>query len=119
MKPAIQNLTIYRGSEFIQVIQWLTGDPQTPVDLTGCSARMHIRKSITDEVILCELSTANSKITWLDALNGKLQLHISSVETATFDFMRGVYDLEIVYPLGQPCYRIMQGQILVDYNVTR
>ena len=42
------DITIVEGGTFNKTYQWKTGDPLTPVDLTGYSAHMQIRAKIKD-----------------------------------------------------------------------
>ncbi len=119
MKPATLDLIIYQGTTFVKPFQWKTGEVPTPVDLTGCTARMHIRRKITDSEILMELSTANSRIVITDAVAGKFEMRLTALETAGITFKNGVFDFEIVYPGGEPVYRIFQGEIEINPEVTR
>jgi hypothetical protein len=41
--PAGLNFTIYQGATFSVQLTWETGDPATPVDLTGYSAAMKVK----------------------------------------------------------------------------
>lgn len=119
MQPSNHNLTIYAGSYFNLPVQWMTGEPAVGVNLTGCSIKMQIRKTAASTEVLCELSTANGKITFVDATIGKFQVTITGEESENFTFFRGVYDLEIHYPSGGNVYRLMQGSVTIDPNVTR
>ncbi len=119
MKPATLNLTIYQGATFIKPFQWKTGNPLAPVNLTGCTARMHIRRKLKDVDPAVILTTENNKIVLTDAGNGRFQIILTATETATFDFLAGVYDFELVFPGGEPVYRIFEGSITVVPEVTR
>jgi hypothetical protein len=48
-------ITIVEGGTFDKTFQWKSGDPATPVDLTGYSAEMHVRKKLKDETTLLDL----------------------------------------------------------------
>jgi hypothetical protein len=119
MKPVKHDIIIYAGSHFSLPVQWLTGDPAVGVDLTGCSIKMQIRKTATSPEVLYELSTSNNKINFVDSSLGKFEIVITGEDSETFVFFRGVYDLEIHYPSGGNSYRIMQGSVTIDPNVTR
>ena len=118
MQPASLDLTIYKGSTFVKSIQWKTGDPAVAVDLTGCTARMQVRKSPCDSVILESLSTSNGKILITDAINGKFQIRISADVSSAYTFVSGVYDLELVFPDGT-ITRIIEGNFIAMPEVTR
>lgn len=119
MIPTIHNITIYAGSYFSLPVQWVTGEPAVGVNLTGCTVKMQIRKTATSADILYELSTSNGKITFVDATIGKFRVTITGEESENFTFFRGVYDLEVHYPSGGNVYRLMQGSVTIDPNVTR
>ena len=38
MQPAHIDLDIYKGSTFVKIIQWKTGETPVAVNLTGCTA---------------------------------------------------------------------------------
>lgn len=119
MTPVKHDITIYAGSYFSLPVQWLTGEPAVGVDLTGCSIKMQIRKTATSSEVLYELSTSNNKISFVDSAVGKFEVVITGEESELFTFFRGVYDLEIHYPSGGNVYRLMQGSVTIDPNVTR
>jgi hypothetical protein len=48
MQPAHIDLEVYKGSTFVKIIQWKTGIPTAAVNLTGCTARMQLRKAVND-----------------------------------------------------------------------
>jgi hypothetical protein len=119
MQPAIIDLTIYKGSTYSKSLQWKTGSPATPVNLTGCTARMQIRPDVTSNTVLDTLTTENGKITIVDATQGKLRINLTSTQTAAYNFTQAAYDLEVVYPGGEPVYRLIEGCVSVDPEVTR
>lgn len=121
MIPARHDITVYAGSYFSLPVQWMTGDPATPVDMAGCSLVMHIRKTATSIEMLYELSTSNNRIRFVDATIGKFEIVITGDESKAFTFFRGVYDIEIHWPTGSAidCERLMQGDVIIDPNVTR
>jgi len=119
MKPASLNLTVYQGTTFIKPFQWKTGTPALPVDLTDCSARMQVRKKLSDTAILLELTTENGKIAITNALEGRFEIRLTAAETGLLNFKSGVYDFEIVYLGGEPVYRLFEGAFEILPEVTR
>ena len=62
--PAKLKLTIYQGATFRKRLTWKGPLPaQTPIDLTGCTARMQVRPEVESSTVLLELTTANGGIT--------------------------------------------------------
>ena len=116
-KPAKLKLTIYQGATFRKRLAWLNPD-RTPIDLTGCTARMQVREDYESPLPLLELTTENGGIT-IDPVNtGVLHLYISDVGTAACLWGGGVYDVEIVHP-GGDVTRLVQGSVSVSPEVTR
>lgn len=118
MQPASLDLTIYKGSTFVKSIQWKTGDPAVAVDLSGCTARMQVRKSPCDSVILESLTTDNNKIVITEPLNGKLEIRISAETSSAYSFISGVYDLELVFQDGT-VIRLLEGGFTALPEVTK
>ena len=119
MQPAKLNLTIYKGSTFSKEVQWQTGEPSVPVDITGCKIRMQIRQKVTDTTFEDELTTENGKIVIVDALLGKFRIDIPASVSTGYKLEEGVYDLEIVYPDEITVYRLLEGDVLAIAEVTR
>lgn len=118
MQPANIDLTIYKGSTFIKTIQWKSGNPAVAVNLTGCTLRMQIRKSVNDTVVLDTLTTENGKLEIANAIEGKININISATTSSAYTFDRGVYDLEVVF-LNGSVYRIIEGSVTAVPEVTR
>lgn len=119
MQPASVDLMIYKGATFSKQFQWKTGDVPTPVNLTGCTARMQVRKTVSDSVVLDTLTTENGKLVINDALLGKFKILLTASQTGAYSFTNAAYDLEIVYNGGEPVYRVLTGCFSVDPEVTR
>lgn len=78
--PAKIKLTIYQGATFRKRLTWkaLSG---TPIDLTGCTARMQVRSEVESDAVLLSLTTENSGIT-LGGATGTIDLLSADDETA-------------------------------------
>jgi hypothetical protein len=118
MQPAHIDLTIYKGSTYSKILQWKTGESATPVNLTGCTARMQIRKNVNDSTILDSLTTENSKLEIFEPLNGKFKIKISSGTSSAYPFTSAVYDLEIIFTDGSVT-RVIEGCVSAIPEVTR
>jgi len=114
-----KDFTIYQGSTFRLEFQYLTktSDGQTPIDMTGCVARMQLRQTAKSETIYFDL-LASGCISIIDAENGKILINIPALETENFTFTRAAYDLELAYPDGE-VERLLQGYINISSEVTR
>ena len=112
-------LTILKGSTFSQLVTWKTGDPATPVDLTGCTARMQIRSDIDSPDVLAEFTTENGGIE-LGGTDGTIRYGImTATETAAIDWEGGTYDLEIVFADDVTVQKKIKGAVVVVPEVTR
>lgn len=119
MAAGTYNIDLEQGATYSKQFLWQTsGQPPTPIDLTGCTARMQIRTSIDapDPPIL-ELTTENSGIVLGDD-NGTIDVLITATQTAGLQFATGVYDLEIETASGFVT-RLLKGAVSLDKEVTR
>lgn len=114
-------LAIDRGASFSKEVTWKSGASVatvTPVDLTGCIARMQIRSEITSEVILATFTTENGGII-LGGTAGTIKYAImTAAESAALIWTTGVYDLEIEFLSGLVVRKIF-GPVTVSPEVTR
>jgi len=89
----------------------------TPVDLTGFTARMQIRAKIDDTAVIKELTTGNGAIA-INNTTKTITLTIPAEETAAFTFSTAVYSLEMVSSGGQVT-PFCNGTITLVKEVTR
>lgn len=88
----------------------------TAIDITGFTARMQIRKTISSTEIIHELTTENGGIILGD--DGAFLIYISDSVTKTFNFTTAVYDLEFVNLEGD-VIRLLEGAVQLSLEVTR
>lgn len=86
--PAKLKLTIYQGATFRKRLTW-TAPGGTPVDLTGCTARMQVRAEVGSPTVLLSLTTVNGGITLGGALGAvsdaegkRLEANLAALENA-------------------------------------
>lgn len=124
MTAVNRTLQIEQGATFTLGFNWhREGDvvdgevtPGDPYDLTGWSARMQVRKSLTSPVLL-EASTTNGKIV-LGGDSGRVDIKFTDEDTDTLTVKSGVYDLELENPLGD-VFRLLEGSVTISPSVTR
>ena len=117
-KPAKLKLTIYQGATFRKRLTWTGPAPtRTPIDLTGCTARMQVRPEIESAAVLLSLTTENGGIT-LGGVAGTVELFVSDDASTAFTWLSGVWDLEIEHPGGEVT-RLAYGTVSVSPEVTR
>lgn len=114
--PAKLKFTIYQGATFRKRLTW-KAPSGTPIDLTGCTARMQVRSEVESAVVLLNLTTENGGIA-LGGVSGEVDLYVSPADTSAINWDGGVFDLEIIHPGGEVT-RLAQGSISVSPEVTR
>lgn len=88
-----------------------------PVPFNGYSARMHIRRKLSDSEIILSLTTENGGIRLNNALK-TITIYITPAQTALLNFTQAVYDLELVSGSGS-VQRFAEGNLLLRQEVTR
>lgn len=117
------DICIFQGATFSQTLYWEVGNPPTPVNLSGYTAKLQVRSSHKSKVVILELSTSNGRITLGtsgDYTTGAINLSISATDTAQLSICDGakpVYDLEMTS--GATVSRILQGNVIIAPEVTK
>lgn len=88
------------------------------VNITGYTAKMQIRPDKDSSTVLAEYSSPSDAIT-VDGLNGQVVVSVPFAETAGYAFLEGVYDLELTSQDGQKRWRLVEGNVRVNKEVTR
>lgn len=110
------DITIEQGATFNPVLTWK--DPSgVLINLTGYSARMHIREDIEDVAFIHEATTANGQIA-LGGAAGTITFNIPAATTEAFTFDDAVYDLELE-DAGGAVTRLVEGSVFLSPEVTR
>lgn len=118
MAAVKQNLTVLQGETFRRQWTWKAGTPPTPVDLTGCTARMHVRATVAAPELLLDMGTTPGTSITLGGVDGTVVVEMTAAATAALAWQQAVYDLEIAHPGGQ-VRRLFAGRIAVKLEVTR
>jgi hypothetical protein len=115
------DICLFQGATFDQTLFYETGNPPVAVDLSGYTAKMHIRSKPESKAVMLELSTqaGNNRITLnYGSQNGAIRLFISATDTAQLSVCdKAVYDLELYN--GAVTTRILQGNVIISPEVTR
>jgi hypothetical protein len=115
MAAGVYNFTCEQGADWERVVTARDGSGAL-IDLTGYSARMHVRKDVDASATLVELSTDNGRIT-LGGPSGQITLRLPASVTSTIQ-RPGVYDIELTSPNGA-ITRLLKGEFRLDKEVTR
>jgi len=113
--PGNWNLTVYKGGTFSYTITW-TDQSNTPINLTGYTAKMMVRQSLDSAAAILTLTTENGGIT-LGGSAGTIALSIDKTTTAALPALIGLYDLEIISPGGGVDF-LTQGYVNIRQMVT-
>lgn len=107
------NLPIDQGTDFSSIIN-VTGADNLAFDLTGYTARGQIRKSYTSSTAVSFTCTVQNP-----AENGRIQLTLTSAQTAAMKPGRYLFDVEIIETSTSAVSRVVQGQVEINPRVTR
>lgn len=108
------DIVLYQGKTVNFEIIW---GGNSPIDVTGFSAKMQARESASATTALVEFSTSNGRIA-VGSTNGKFTISMSAAESAALKAFVGIYDFEITNPSGN-VYQIMSGKFKVEPEVTK
>jgi hypothetical protein len=116
MTAVQRDIVIEQGATFTLPLVWKVKATGLPIDITGYTARMHVRETHESSDTLIELSSPSDGIT-LGGANGTIDVLIDASETAALTPGTGVYDLELVN--GSVVHRIIEGAVVITPEVTR
>lgn len=116
MSAGFYDFYIEQGATFNQPLVW-KDSAGVAVNVTGYTARMQIRKTVSSSDVILALTTANGRIT-VGGSNGLITLLVSATDTAALTTFCGVYDLEVISPTGVVT-RLLEGQVEISKEVTR
>jgi hypothetical protein len=115
MAAGQHDITIEQGTTFQMNLVWeYDGDP---IDLTGYTARMQVRRTHRSDSALLTFTTENGAIT-LGGAAGTIQIVGAASLTDDVPSKPCVYDLEMVSP-GGIVTRLIEGTATVTPEVTR
>lgn len=114
MLAGLFDIEIEQGATFDIAFLYEDGDGN-PIDLTGMTARMQLRRQFNSPDSLLDLTTENGRIS-IEGLTGTITLYVSATDTALLTGS-GVYDLELVN--GSAVNRILNGSYNICSEVTK
>jgi hypothetical protein len=112
----IYNIVADQGATLSRVFTW-TDSAKKPYNITGYTARMHVRPTVESSTITLELTTVNGRIL-LGGAAGTVTLDVVANNMVAVAEGKYVYDLELVSPAGVVT-RLVQGNFVVRPEVTR
>ena len=115
MALSTYDISADQGSDLDTIITY-TNDSAVPVNLTGCSARMQVRKFSGSSVPWLNL-TSSSGIT-LGGAAGTIRIVVSAAALSAVPADTYAYDIELV-DTAQVVLKILSGEFVVNAEVTR
>lgn len=110
------DITIQQGATFQLPLVWKDGDG-LPVNITGYTARMQVRRTHGSDTAALSLTSAGGDIV-LGGVAGTIDITASATATAAITFRSGVYDVELEDGSGVVT-RLIEGNVDVTPEVTR
>jgi hypothetical protein len=115
MALSTYDISADQGSDLDTLITY-TDDAGTAINLTGCSARMQVRRFAGSSSAILNM-TSSSGIT-LGGAAGTIRIQISAAALSLVPAGSHVYDIELVDTV-QVVLKIISGQFEVNAEVTR
>lgn len=112
-----QDLVIDQFATFKTSFTWKTKTTNAPVNLTGYTAALQIRRTPADSTALVSLSSPSNGLT-IEGTAGRVNIEIAAAVTSTLTAGRYVYDLVLTDPQSKK-KRLVEGVAIVDAGVTR
>lgn len=117
MAAANYDITIEQGATYQLSVTW-KDENGTPINLSGFTARMQVRKSSqSDDVILTLTSDESDQSITLGGALGTIDIEIPATVTEDLTLRRAVYDLEMEN--AGNVTRLIQGSVNISPEVTK
>lgn len=107
----ISNLYVDAGSTYSNIIT-VTASNGQPLNLTGYTVASQMRKSYQSSQVYSFTSSIYS------AINGKVRLQLTNIQSAEIPSGRWLYDVEISSPSGTTT-RVVEGIVTVNPQITQ
>ena len=104
----ICDFSVDQGSDFSVSVQILDALDE-PLDLTGCTAAMDVRKSFRGEAFLSLSSDADGGLV-IDPDTGTIDITITHEQSTGLPYGLFLYDLEVTFP-DNTVWRVIEGKL--------
>lgn len=115
MDASQYDVVVTKGSTFRLNLVLKSG--LTPMDLTGFKARSQMREEYESPDAFLTFNSDDSTIL-LGGVDGTVKLIASDVNTAAITAESGVWDLELIDPLGE-VQQFLYGKVTIRQEATR
>jgi hypothetical protein len=113
---ANQRRALEQGSQFKHRLTMQESETGPPIDITGWTWEMQIRKRVDDPAILTLTSDGNG-IDLIDETNGIIEINVSSADTEALE--PGTYKYDLEYTNGTETVRLLEGDVEITAQITK
>jgi hypothetical protein len=114
--PAVCNITVENDADFYRSFAYQNPDT-TPVDITGASMLMGVRRLATDVTEVFELSTATGEISITDPTNGLFSIMMA--QSALIQLGLGDYVHSLIITLNGIKIPVWSGSLTINAGPSR
>jgi hypothetical protein len=114
---AIVNITVENDADFYRLFQYVAVDSGSPINITGASLEMMLRRHAADETAVLRLATDSGDFMLTDPVNGFFTLRINQPVLQGLGL--GSFDHSNIMTLGALKTRIWGGVFIVNPGPTR
>jgi hypothetical protein len=113
---ANQRRALEQGSQFKHQLTLKETTDGPPIDITGWTWEMQVRKRTDDPAILTLTSDGNG-IDIIDATNGIIEINVSSADTEALE--PGTYKYDLEYTATGETVRLLEGDVEITAQITQ
>jgi hypothetical protein len=114
---AIVNITVENDADFYRVFQYVVVSSGAPIDITGATMEMMLRRHAADETAMLRLATDTGEIALTDAANGKFTVLI--VQSTLVRLGLGDFDQSNIMTLNGFKTKLWSGTLTNNPGPTR
>ena len=111
------NITVTNDADFYRAFQYVMSSAGTPIDITGASMEMMLRRHAADAEALLRLGTDSGEIVLTDPANGLFTVMIRQDTLERLGL--GSYDQSLIMTLGGFKTKIWSGTLANNAGPTR
>ena len=117
---ATVNITVENDADFFQYFQYVTADdPPIPIDLTGATMEMMLRRRAEDEAAYLRLSTEGGAIVIVNPMLGQFSLYIAQSVLLQLSLGDYVHSLIATLTATDRKLKIWSGAFTLNAGATR
>jgi hypothetical protein len=111
-----KNFEVDQNATFTFQVQYVQSNGTTPVDLTGCTAKMQVRDTQGGSKLAFTLTTPASGIT-INGPTGTLTIKMTPTQTNKMFYPKSAYDIMVIDTNGNKI-KLLEGFMTLSRSVT-